>query len=53
MRKGISRKVFRRGGYREEYLSLMAKRPLTPADIYRLEILSLLLMNQQAQQVSK
>lgn len=48
MRKGVSNKVYRRGGLREQYLTLSAKRPLTPSDIQRLEILAALLMHERA-----
>jgi len=53
MRKGVSSKVMNRGGARREYMSLIAKRPLTPADICRLEALSALLIYEKTQHASK
>lgn len=32
---------------KQQYLSLLAKRPLKPADIHRLEVLAVLLMHEK------
>lgn len=49
MIKGESVRAMKRGGIREQYLTLAAKRPLTPLDIRRLETLMLLMVRQKAQ----